>query len=236
MAEREMLEAASADPADAENAFDLEDACCAIDYAISVLAPFAVSEQSESDCGAAELEAVGKALAGFDAGPLEAVEGLAAVAKAGRVLSSANESLIRTAGESLQKVLMSLPSAPVADEPVTKEATVPDVLTEEALPVAKAEDAATETPEPVAKADDGEGKAKMVAVFDSKGDLVGVCDPGDITPIAGADAPASNEEEPAAAPAEPAPDAADMTPQPAAEAGTPAEDVAKADAACRQGR
>jgi hypothetical protein len=66
-------------------------------------------------------------------------------------------------------------------------------------------------------------------VFDSKGDLVGVCDPGDITPIAGADAPASNEEAPAEAkPAEPAPDPADLTPAPAADAGTPADDVAKA--------
>ena len=80
------------------------------------------------------------------------------------------------------------------------------------------------------KADaEGEGKAKMVAVFDSKGDLVGVCDPGDITPIAGADAPAANEEEAPAEPAAPAADAADMTPAPAAEAGTPADDVAKSD-------
>ena len=61
LAEREMLEAASADPGDMENAFDLQDVCCAIDYAIGVLAPFAVSEQSEADCGEADMmAAVGK--------------------------------------------------------------------------------------------------------------------------------------------------------------------------------
>ena len=266
MAEREMLEAASADPADAENAFDLEDACCAIDYAISVLAPFAVGEQSEADCGAAEMEAIGKAMAVFDAGPLEAVEGLTTVAKAGRVLSAVNENRIREAAASLQSVLQTLPAAPVADEPVSKEATVPASPTEaqtapgaESVVKADADDQATgpvkaggttglgeprdapQEPLPgdvpgrqVIKADgDGEGKAKMVAVFDSKGDLVGVCDPGDITPIAGADAPAANEEEPAAEP-QPGPAAAaaadgDMTPEPPAAAGVPSEGVAKSD-------
>src|ERR1700728_4289709 len=59
LAERESLEAASADPDDIGNAYELGDACCAIDYAISVLAPFAVSEQSEADCGAEEMAAIG---------------------------------------------------------------------------------------------------------------------------------------------------------------------------------
>jgi Putative phage serine protease XkdF len=249
LSEREMLEAASADPGDAENAFDLQDACCAIDYVIGVLAPFAVAEQSEADCcGEEMLAAVGKAVAGLDDGSLERIEGFARIAKAGRVLSGANEQLIRTAGENLQRVLASLPQAPLADDTVTKETAMAaddtkpagepqDVAKEtanaepaaEAETVAKDAQAPAEPQEDVAKADAPEGKAKMVAVFDSKGDLVGVCDPGDITPIAGADAPASNEEAPAEAkPAEPAPDPADLTPAPAADAGTPADDVAKA--------
>jgi hypothetical protein len=278
LAERESLEAASADPGDIENAWDLGDACCAIDYAISVLAPFAVAEQSEADCGAEAMEMIGKAAAAAEE-PLATVEALAAVAKAGRVLSSANESLIRSAGESLQKVLASLPQAPLADDTVTKEtamaaetkpagepedvaketanaepATEPEAVAKDAQAPAEPQEDVTKAglqvavydkggavclvdpsriSEQIAKADaEPEGKAKMVAVFDSKGDLVGVCDPGDITPIAGADAPASNEEAPAEAkPAEPAPDPADLTPAPAADAGTPAEDVAKADEA-----
>ena len=188
------------------------------------------------------MEAIGKALAGFDPAPLEAVEGLAAVRKAGRVLSAVNEGRIREAAASLQSVLQTLPAAPVADDPITKEATVPADQTDDpqAAPVAKADPAAPEPPaEPpadVAKADgDGDGgKPPQVAVYDAKGNLVGIADPQDITPIKGADAP----EEPAMAEpdtAEPAPDAApaadpaDMTPQPPADAGTPSEDVAKHD-------
>jgi hypothetical protein len=120
LAEREMLEAASADPDDAENAFSLEDAACAIDYAIGNLAVFAAGEQAEAEIGA-EMAEMCKALAGFDTAHLDAAEGLAAVAKSGRVLSAANEAAIRQATESLQKVLDSLPSAPQAAEPVSKE-------------------------------------------------------------------------------------------------------------------
>ena len=61
LAEREMLEAATGDDGDMMNAMDLGDVCCAIDYAIGVLAPFAVAEQSEADCGEADMMAmVGK--------------------------------------------------------------------------------------------------------------------------------------------------------------------------------
>ena len=116
MAEREMVEAATADPDDAGNAFDLEDAMCAIDFAIDTLASFAVGEQAESDLGAEEINAIGKALAGFDPAPLDTLEGFTAVAKAGRVLSSANEARIRDAAASLQNVLASLPSAPQATD------------------------------------------------------------------------------------------------------------------------
>ena len=127
LAEREMLEAASADPSDAENAFDLEDSQCAVDYVISTLAVFAAGEQAEADlgCEMAEmckaLAAIGASpLAGFTS-PLEDFEGMAAIAKAGRVLSAANEAKIRQASEALSQVLASLPSAPQAGEPVAKE-------------------------------------------------------------------------------------------------------------------
>jgi hypothetical protein len=130
LAEREMLEAASADPDDAENAFDLEDAKCAVEYAIERLAVYAAGEQAEADLGT-EMEAIGKALAAVEVSPLETLEGLAAVRKSGRVLSAANENRIREAASSLQDVLSSLPSAPQAAEPVAKEAAMPDSTTTE---------------------------------------------------------------------------------------------------------
>lgn len=242
LSEREMLEAASADPDDAGNACDLQDVCCAIDYAISVLAPFAVAEQSEADCGEADLmAAIGKAAAGVEE-PLGLIEPLAAVAKAGRVLSASNEARIREAAASLNAVLQTLPQAPVAGDPVTKEEaamtaaqTQDQAAPESSEPVTKAGDAPVpsepQEPAEVAKADGEDGKPKAVAVYDAKGNLVGIVDPGDITPVEGADAPASNEPEPEAkaAEAEATADPGDMTPQPPADAGTPADDVAKED-------
>ncbi|MFD0032527.1 hypothetical protein ACFVJK_30520 [Streptomyces sp. NPDC127172] len=220
MADRELVEAASGDANDLDSALDLDDAACAIDYAISVLAPFAVDEQAEVHCGTAELEAVGKALAGLDPAALDVIEALTQVAKAGRSLSASNERAIREAVESLQKVLASLPAAPDTQEsgrPVAKKETDMQPETGTAL---------VETPaEPVGKAE-GEGKAPMVAVYDAKGKLVGIVDPTEITPISGADA---GEEKPEAPAEEPAPEeaAADLAPAPAAEVGTPADELAK---------
>ena len=77
----------------------------------------------------------------------------------------------------------------------------------------------------VAKADADGGKVTMQAVFDENGNLVGIVDPADITPVAGAGGKPDATDAPDAAPAA---DASDMTPQPPAEAGTPADDVAKA--------
>jgi hypothetical protein len=224
MADREMLEAASADPDDYDSALDLNDAACAIDYAISVLAPFAVDEQAEVDCGTAELEAIGKALADVDPTSLDVIESLTQVAKAGRALSAANEQAIRSAVESLQKVLASLPAAPE-----TQESGRPVAKKETDMPETGNAPETVETPaaaaDPVGKADgDADGKAPMVAVYDAKGKLVGIVDPTEITPISGADA-ADDKPEPEA-PAE-APASGDLEPAPAAEAGVPAEDVAK---------
>ncbi|MGR3875804.1 hypothetical protein ACUXZZ_45545 (plasmid) [Streptomyces graminifolii] len=218
MVERELLEPTDGDPDDFNSVMDLGDAACAIDYAISLLAPFAVGEQAEVDSVEA-LEAIGKAALDGLSGPLEVVESLGQVRKAGRSLSASNERAIREAVESLQKVLASLPAAPETTEsgqPVAKkESNMPETGTPETTV-----DTTAVAPEAVAKAD-GEGKAPMVAVYDAKGKLVGIVDPTEITPISGADA--TDETEPEA----PAAAADDLEPAPAAAVGVPAEDVAK---------
>jgi hypothetical protein len=222
LAERELLEG-TAD--DAMQAMGLQDAACAVDYAISVLAPFAVAEQAEADC-ADDMAALGKALDGFDSQTLDTIEALSTITKAGRVLSTANEAAIRGAVDSLQKVLASLPAAPTTEDdsgqPVAKEAPVADT----------AQLADDTTSGNLAKADE-ETKTPQVAVYDKKGRLVGVVAPDEIVPIATNDE--DEEDEPsddgsdAGEPAEEAPadQVLDLTPQPADEAGTPADDVAK---------
>lgn len=89
--DREATEVAmgSDDDDDQENVWDLSDALTSLDCIIDVLAPFAISEQAESDDRADE-----------------------PVVKAGRVLSSANETRIRQAQSLLEDVVGSLP-APV---------------------------------------------------------------------------------------------------------------------------
>lgn len=233
LAEREMLEATAGDDEDAYQAMDLEDACCALDYAISVLAPFAVAEQAEADCGE-EMAAVGKALAGFDTGPLDTIEALTMVTKAGRVLSTANEAAIRGAVESLQKVLASLPAAPAeVEKTANEEPDMPTPTTSADATTASGQEPAmgTQQPEPqpvagqvvtdadMAKADGD--KPEMVAVYDKNGNLVGIVAPEKITRIAGADA---DEPDTDADDAEPAP-ATDLTPQPQADVGIPADAV-----------
>jgi hypothetical protein len=250
MSDREMLEAASADPDDAEAAMDLDDAACAIDYAISILAPFAVDEQAESDCGTAEMEAVGKALGPFNAESLDVIESLGYVAKAGRTLSAANEAAIRGAVESLQKVLASLPAAPTTDEEsgrtvaktANEEPSMPQQTLSEDVAEASGQEPAmgTAQPEPkpvagvpvtetMAKAD-GE-KAPMVAVYDSKGKLVGIVDPSEITPISGAESDGDGDETDDRSDDTDGntPETTDLEPAPAAEVGTPADAAASDD-------
>jgi hypothetical protein len=220
LVERELAEPGDGDPDDYEKAMDLGDAACAIDYAISVLAPFAVDEQAEVD-NVEALAAVGKALDGLP-GPLEVIESLGQVRKAGRSLSAANERAIREAVESLTKVLASLPAAPDTQESglsVAKKET--DMPESGAVPETIIDTAAVE-PAPVGKADgEGEGKAAMVAVYDAKGKLVGIVSPDEITPISGADA---GEEAEAPAAEDPAA-AADLEAAPAAAVGVPSDET-----------
>lgn len=155
MSDREMQEAdTGGDSDDLDNAFDLDDAGSAIDYAISVLAPFAVGEQAEADQGAMEL--VGKSVTGLDPAVLDTVEGLAPVMKSGRTLSASNEQAIRGAVDSLQKVLASLPPAPAETEPAVKTADEPAVK---------------------AKSD------PLVAVYTADGKLLGAIASADLTPL-----------------------------------------------------
>jgi hypothetical protein len=245
LVDREVLESVSAngDDDDAYNAADLGDAASAIDYAISILAPFAVDEQSEADCGA-DMEILGKAMAHLDAASLETVEALAPIAKAGRTLSSANEAALRAALQSLQQVLASLPKAPAAPGDATE-------MTKEELPemsdndtaVQSALDASTPlgTPKepasaemPAAQGMPGEvakaGKPPQVAIYDANGNLVGTVDPAEITMLAPAKAPAAAADGDAAAGTDGDAAAADDTQMAAADAATPT-DLAPAPAA-----
>lgn len=160
---REGTEAATVDPDDAENEWTLADLACAADYIINGLGGYAAGEQAEADI-ADEMETVGKAVAEIDA-QLPMVEGLSAIVKAGRTLSAANESALRTAADSIQKVLASLPAAP--DDVEKKEAVVA-----EEKPVTKA---------------DGEEQAKQILVYGPKGASagpIGSVDPTDLTTFA----------------------------------------------------
>lgn len=200
MAEREMLESVAGDTGDIGAVFELEDAKCAIDFAISVLAPFAVGEQAEADLGTEALEAVGKALADFDASPLDLLEAMAPIAKAGRTLSASNEASIRGAVDALQKVLSSLPAAvDESGQPVAKKETT---MTTAAAPgtaipaVPTVVEAETPGAAVVAKAKGD----PQVAVYTAEGVLVGTVDQSDITAIATAEAPADKADDPADAP------------------------------------
>jgi len=151
LATRERVEGESplGDYDDNENAWDLDDACCAIDFAIGTLAAYAVGEQAEAE----QMEAMTKAAAGIDPNALAVLEGYGVLVKAGRVLSAANETAIRGAVDSLQNVLNTLP-APIPD----------------AAPVAKSEEPAVdsiETPELTADAHAAEALPPAIEVAKS---------------------------------------------------------------------
>lgn len=188
-------------------AWNLDDAAAAVDYAIDLLAAYAANEHAEVAI-AAELDAVTKALGDLGADTLGTIESSGAIIKAGRVLSSKNEGLLRDAAANLTTVLAALPSAPESVE--KKESTVTDTTTTE--PVAKADPAPT-TDAPAADAPPAEDVAKadksMTAVFNQDGKLIGVVKPEQIVSVEGGGEPAKPEaDEPAADDLDPAPAAA----------------------------
>ena len=211
--DREQQEVALGSDGDVDDAWNLDDARCAVDYAISVLATHAAGEQAEADVAQEALDGVAKALPNLKAEDLETIESLTAVKKAGRVLSASNEQAIRDAVSSLQKVLASLPSAP---------ADVAKALKAKAPAPKKNELGVTEARERLLAVAKAKGDP-MVPVYDADGNLCGMVEADDIVPIA--DAPGASKE-PAPAPPEDgkevAPAAADGTPAaPAAPAAEP---------------
>jgi hypothetical protein len=123
---------------------------------------------------------------------LAVFEDLASVLKAGRALSSANESALRNAAEAIQKVLASLPAPEAA--PVEKETPVAEETTE--APVEKAAEVEAAAPAEEVEVE----KANMMAVYDATGKLVGAIKPSALTVIDAA--PAAEAEEAAESPAE----------------------------------
>ncbi|WP_284984292.1 hypothetical protein [Arthrobacter sp. efr-133-TYG-118] len=203
LAVRESVEGDTGDGDDFENAWDLQGACMAIDSAISILAGYAAGEAAEVML-AEDAAEITKAVASISTGDLETVEAIASITKAGRALSAANEAALRGAAEAIQKVLASLPSAPdeaplilkeaaVAETPLDRNASIEAQMGFTApAEVTKTEDPAAEAPAaPVAKADN------LLAVYDNKGNLIGVVDPGALTIVDGGEAV---EDEPAAEP------------------------------------
>lgn len=169
LASREVQEAVThGDDLDNDyNSWDLEDAAGAIDYAISLVGGYAAREKAnvgiaEETDALEKAEADGtvtelvKALTGIDIGAfaesLNTVERFGTLQKSGRVLSKTNETAIREAAENLQKVLATLPDAPVVDDdgtivkatdatpdgevPVEKDADAPVVEDAPAEPIA----------------------------------------------------------------------------------------------------
>ena len=170
---------------DADNAWDLQEAEAAVDYAIGVLAAFAVGEAAEAEL--ASTGGVIKAMQTFPIDALEIVEGQGAVKKAGRVLSASNEQAIRDAVTSLQNVLSTLPAAP-AEEPAQKSQETPmeSVVGE---PLVAAYTLARELlgltaqsrmlPFDQLRARKAKGDP-MVAVYTADGNLIGAVDPDDL--------------------------------------------------------
>ena len=227
LAAREAAEA-SAGLADGDtNAWDLDDVNCALDYAISVLATYAVNEQAEADQIAEDSEDAARGI-----GLIKAAERLVdalerPVVKAGRVLSAANEAALRSAADAISKVLASLPAATEPEAPVTK-TDAPVVKDDAVTPTTSpegdpdvpanptpADDLGAAGPNEAGPADVQKAGKPQVAVYDADGKLVGTIDQADLNPIQSATPPDGGD-------ADGGSDAADLTPAPAGDAGVPA--------------
>lgn len=211
LAGREATEAVAGD-GEAGEVYQLEDAAAAVDYAISTLAAYGAGEQAEVDLS----QELMKSLDAMSVGDLEQVEGFGQIVKAGRTLSTANESALRSAADSIQKVLASLPAAP---EELTKEEAVA------AAPVIKVklEVDRTELDEVIV---DVTKVAALIAVYDQDGALLGAVKDGAITPLSSGKPENAAPAEPDAdemGPADAEPGSDEMDPEPAAAAGTPAD-------------
>ncbi|MBT2537204.1 hypothetical protein [Arthrobacter sp. ISL-69] len=154
---------------------------------------------------------------------LVAFEGITAVLKAGRALSSANEAALRNASAAIQKVLASLPApeeAPVEKETPVAEETAAAITADVPLLEAAVE---KETAEPGA-VEEVEKGGSLMAVYDARGNLVGAIKPSALTLI-DSNTPADAAEEPADEPFEEAAADASGDEEIEPEDGAPAEAV-----------
>lgn len=110
--EREKAEVDAGMEWDEDGIDDLKDIEAAVEYAISLLAPFAAEEAGEAAWES--MDAIEKAVKGIKARALATVEQYAPVVKAGRTLSTVNEASLRAAADNIKKVLDSLPKAPAS--------------------------------------------------------------------------------------------------------------------------
>lgn len=221
LAVRESVEGDTGNTDGFENSWNLQGACLAIDSAIGILAGYAAGESAEVML-AEDAAEITKAAASISAGDLETVEAIAAITKAGRALSATNEAALRNAAEAIQKVLASLPPAPEEAPLILKEASVAEntdryasieaqMMGTAPADVTKTEEAPAETApeapaEPVVKADN------LLAVYDNKGNLIGVVDPGSLTLVDGGEA--VEDEAPAEDPADETDEASPVAAEP----------------------
>ena len=153
--EREKAEVEAGHEWDEDGVEDLKDVVAAVDYAISLLAPFAVNEAAEA--AHTDIDMVAKAAKGIKSRQLATLEQFAPVVKAGRTLSAANESALKDAADAISKILETLPKAPVS--PVEGETNLgaesenPEPISVEKDRLAEIVDTAVELAE-VVKADD----------------------------------------------------------------------------------
>lgn len=146
LADREGIEAVTNDPDDAENVWSLEDAQCAIDYAMSLIAPYAIDEQAEVDLSDVT-KSVMKSLA-LNRDNMTTIESLSPIVKRGAKLSSASmgkisdaRAAVAAATAKLDDLIASMPAPTDTEGDPTEKAPVgganPTAEPQGGTPVAK---------------------------------------------------------------------------------------------------
>lgn len=237
--ERESAELAAGVEDDVDGYLSLDEACEAIGYAISNLAAYAANEAAEVD--AEVMAGIEKSVAAIDIESLTTIEDFAEVIKAGRALSSANEGTLRSAVESIMKVLDSLP---VAKAEIVAEEVIPETVEKDRL--AEIINMAADSAEVVIKADltgSTDNELARIALTGADAERTAALQEiglrfltahmeheAEETPAEEAVEEAADEDEVAEIEELPSEDAAveeELTPAPANEVGTSADEVTK---------
>lgn len=129
--EEEEIEAGAEDDKDGKR--NLEEAMEAIDYAISLVAPFAVHEAAEAVRGD-EMDDIEKSVKGIRLKSLATIEAFGPLVKAGRELSGENAEEFDSAVASVRKALDLLPVAP--EKEIVVKAEMADMSDEELARIA----------------------------------------------------------------------------------------------------